>query len=71
MNRNLFINILLIIAGILLAFALFAAGALWKGKRVADKACSSNLCSGSSVPIVLGTGPRTHAAHTSAPASPH
>lgn len=32
MNRNLVINMVLIVAGILLAFALFGAGALWKGK---------------------------------------
>ncbi len=32
MKRDTLINILLVIAGILLAFALFGAGALWKGK---------------------------------------
>jgi len=32
MKRDLVINVLLIIAGILLAFALFGAGAVWKGK---------------------------------------
>ena len=71
MNRNLVINILLIIAGILLALALFAAGALWKGRRVADKACPSNLCSGRSVRLFLGTGPGTPIGHTSAPAARH
>jgi hypothetical protein len=32
MRRYLFINILLVVAGILLAPALFGAGAVWKGK---------------------------------------
>jgi len=32
MKRDLLINVLLIIAGILLAFVLFGAGAMWKGK---------------------------------------
>ena len=32
MNRDLLINILLVIAGVLLALALFEAGAMWKGK---------------------------------------
>lgn len=32
MNRDLIINILLILAGIVLAFALFGAGVLWKSK---------------------------------------
>jgi len=32
MRRYLPINILLVIAGILLALALFGAGAVWKGK---------------------------------------
>jgi hypothetical protein len=31
MRRRLLINILLVIAGILLALALFGAGAVWKG----------------------------------------
>lgn len=33
MNRDLIINILLILAGIVLAFALFGAGVLWKSTR--------------------------------------
>jgi hypothetical protein len=32
MRRSLLINILLVIAGILLAVALFGAGAVWKGR---------------------------------------
>ena len=32
MNRDLIISVLLIIAGIVLAIALFAAGAVWKGR---------------------------------------
>jgi len=32
MRRCLLINILLVIAGILLALALFGAGAMWKGR---------------------------------------
>jgi len=32
MRRDLAINILLIIAGIVLAFVLFGAGAMWKSK---------------------------------------
>lgn len=32
MNRNLVINVLLILAGIVLAFALFGAGVLWKSR---------------------------------------
>jgi len=32
MKRDTVINILLIIAGIVLAIALFGAGAVWKGK---------------------------------------
>ena len=32
MKRDTVINVLLIIAGIVLAFALFSAGAFWKGK---------------------------------------
>lgn len=32
MNRDLVINVLLIIAGIVLAIALFGAGAMWRGR---------------------------------------
>jgi hypothetical protein len=32
MNRDLIISVLLIIAGIVLAIALFGAGAVWKGR---------------------------------------
>jgi heme/copper-type cytochrome/quinol oxidase subunit 2 len=32
MNRDLIMSVLLIIAGIVLAIALFAAGAVWKGR---------------------------------------
>jgi hypothetical protein len=32
MNRDLVINVLLIVAGVLLAFLLFGAGALWRSK---------------------------------------
>jgi len=32
MRRRLLVNILLVIAGILLAIALFGAGAVWKGR---------------------------------------
>jgi hypothetical protein len=32
MNRNLLINILLIIVGMVLALVLFAAGAMWRGR---------------------------------------
>jgi len=32
MRRRVLINILLVIAGILLALALFGAGAVWKGR---------------------------------------
>jgi hypothetical protein len=34
MNRDLIINTLLILAGILLAFALFGAGVFWKSRRM-------------------------------------
>jgi hypothetical protein len=37
MKRDTVINVLLIIAGIVLAFALFGAGALWKGKETPRK----------------------------------
>ena len=33
MNRDLIISVLLIIAGIVLAIALFGAGAVWKGRN--------------------------------------
>jgi hypothetical protein len=32
MNRDLIMSVLLIIAGIVLAIAMFAAGAVWKGR---------------------------------------
>ena len=32
MKRDIWITMLLVIAGVLLAFALFGAGALWKGR---------------------------------------
>lgn len=32
MRRHMVINILLVIAGIVLALALFGAGAMWKGR---------------------------------------
>ena len=35
MNRDLIINVLLIIAGIVLAIALFGAGVLWRSKTAA------------------------------------
>ncbi len=35
MNRDLVINILLIIAGIVLAIVLFGAGAVWRGRTSA------------------------------------
>jgi hypothetical protein len=34
MNRDLVINVLLIVAGIVLAFLLFGAGAVWRGKSL-------------------------------------
>jgi hypothetical protein len=34
MKRDIAINVLLIIAGIVLAFLLFSAGALWRGKSL-------------------------------------
>jgi len=37
MKRYLLINILLVIAGILLALALFGAGAVWKGKKQSSR----------------------------------
>jgi hypothetical protein len=43
MKRDTVINVLLIIAGILLAFALFGAGAFWKGKSSSKR--SSQLTS--------------------------
>lgn len=33
MNRDLVINILLVLAGIVLAIALFGAGVLWRGRN--------------------------------------
>ena len=42
MNRDLVINVLLIIAGIVLAIALFSAGVLWKS-RTATRRLQSSL----------------------------
>jgi hypothetical protein len=40
MNRDTLITVLLVIAGIVLAFVLFGTGALWRSKTVRT-ACSS------------------------------
>lgn len=40
-RRDLVINVLLIIAGIVLAFALFAAGAMWRSRMSARPARTS------------------------------
>ena len=48
MNRDLVIDILLILAGIVLAFALFGAGALWKSKKPTDTSDLVLPCFGSS-----------------------
>jgi len=41
MNRDLVINILLVVVGIVLAFLLFAAGVLWKSKTSAGRPSAS------------------------------
>ena len=41
MKRDLLINILLILAGIALAVALFGAGAIWKGKTQPSRPTAS------------------------------
>ena len=43
MNRDLMINILLILAGIVLAFALFGAGVLWKSQSTTRTPSSSQF----------------------------
>ena len=45
MRKDLVINVLLIIAGVLLAFALFGAGVLWKTKSVPKKSETALLLS--------------------------
>lgn len=42
MRRHMVINILLVIAGIVLALALFGAGAMWKG-RIPEKAPRTSM----------------------------
>jgi len=41
MNRDTLITVLLVIAGIVLAFVLFGAGVQWKSKRSADRPITS------------------------------
>ena len=44
MRRWLLINILLVIAGILLALALFGAGAVWKGRMKPSRPSVGSCC---------------------------
>jgi len=41
MNRDTLITVLLVIAGMVLAFVLFGAGVRWKSKRSADRPTAS------------------------------
>jgi len=54
MNRDTVINVVLILAGIALAIALFGAGAFWKGKSSPKR--SSQLTFGSDYNSAAGHG---------------
>lgn len=54
MKRDTVINVLLIIAGIVLAFALFGAGAFWRGKSTPKKSSQVKLDTDSQVCCVAG-----------------
>jgi hypothetical protein len=46
MSRNTLLTLLLVAAGILLAVALFVAGAIWRGRTTARSAASTPFSAG-------------------------